>query len=50
MRGIKNMLLGITIMVASVAFYSVFDSDLVACIIAIVGLGVAVYGYFDKRK
>ena len=49
MRGVKTMLLGITMMVASIAFYSVYDSDLVACIIAIIGLGVSIYGYATKK-
>ena len=46
--GIKKMLLGIAIMVASVALYSIYDSDLVASIIALVGLGVTIYGYTCK--
>ena len=49
MNGIKNMLLGIAIMVASVALYSIYDSDLVASIIALVGLGVTIYGYIRKE-
>ena len=48
MNGIKKMLLGITIMIASVALYSIYDSDLVASIIALIGLGVAIYGYTRK--
>ena len=48
MNGIKKMLLGITIMVASVALYSVYDSNLVASIIALIGLGVSIYGYTCK--
>ena len=48
MNGIKKMLLGITIMIASVALYSIYDSDLVASIIALIGLGVAIYGYTLK--
>lgn len=48
MNGIKKMLLGIAIMVASVALYSIYDSDLVASIIALVGLGVTIYGYTCK--
>jgi len=50
MQGIKKMLLGITIMIVSVAFYSVYDSDLVACIIAFIGLCVSIYGYFMKAE
>lgn len=49
MNGIKKMLLGIAIMVASVALYSIYDSDLVASIIALVGLGVTIYGYIRKE-
>ena len=50
MQGIKNMLLGIAIMVASIAFYSVYDNDMVAVIIAIIGLCVSIYGYFKREK
>ena len=49
MNGIKKMLLGIAIMVASVALYSIYDNDLVASIIALVGLGITIYGYARKE-
>lgn len=50
MQGIKNMLLGIVVMVASIAFYSVYDDDLVAVIIAFIGLCISIYGYSEKEK
>ncbi len=50
MQGIENMLLGITIMIASIAFYSVYDNDTVAVIIAIIGLCVSIYGYSKREK
>ena len=50
MQGIKNMLLGISIMVASIAFYSVYDNDMVAVIIAFIGLCISIYGYSKKEK
>lgn len=48
MKGIKKMLLGIAIMIASMALYSIYDSDLVACIIAIIGLCITIYGFSCK--
>ena len=48
MQGIKNMLLGVTIMIASIALYSLYDNDTIAAIIAIIGLCVSIYGY-SKR-
>ena len=50
MQGIKNMLLGITIMIASIAFYSVYDNDTIAVIIAIIGLCVSIYGYSKRER
>ena len=50
MKNVKNMLLGIAIMVASIAFHSVYDSDFVAVIIAAVGICVTLYGYFGKEN
>ena len=49
MQGIKNMLLGITIMIASIAFYSVYANDTIAIIIAFIGLCISIYGY-SKRE
>ena len=48
MLGIKKMLLGITVMVASMAFYSVYDNNTIACIIAFIGFCISVYGYSVK--
>ena len=48
MRSVKQMLLGIAIMIASIAFSSVWDSDLVTCIVAIVGVIVVICGYSNK--
>lgn len=42
------MLLGIGIMVASTAFYSVYDSDMIAVIIASIGLCITAAGYLQK--
>ena len=45
MKTIKQMLLGIAIMVAAIACNSVWDSDTVTVIIAIIGLLVVICGY-----
>ena len=50
MQEIKNMLFGIAIMVASIAFYSVYDNDTIAVMIAFIGLCIAIYGYSKKRE
>jgi uncharacterized membrane protein len=50
MQGIKNMLLGITIMIASIAFYSVYDNDTIAVIIAFIGLCISIYGYSKRER
>ena len=50
MQGIKNMLLGITIMIASIAFYSVYDNNTIAVIIAIIGFCISIYGYFKRER
>ncbi|HIY04596.1 MAG TPA: hypothetical protein H9733_06500 [Candidatus Anaerotignum merdipullorum] len=50
MQEIKNMLFGIAIMVASIAFYSVYDNDMIAVMIAFIGLCIAIYGYSKKEK
>ena len=50
MQELKKMLLGIAIMVASVAFYPVYDNDMVAVLIALIGLCISVYGYAKKEK
>lgn len=45
-----NWELGITIMVASIAFYSVYDNDTVTVIMALIGLCISLHGYFKKEK
>ena len=48
MKRIKNMLLGIGIMVGSTAFYSVYDSDMIAVVIAFAGRCITAAGYLQK--
>ena len=50
MKRIKNMLLGIGIMVGSTAFYSAYDSDLIAVVIAFVGRWITAAGYLQKGR
>ena len=50
MQGIKNMLLGITIMIASIAFYSLYANDTIAIIIAFIGLCISIYGYSKSER
>lgn len=45
-----KMLIGITIMVASVAFYSVFDNDMISCLAAIAGLGILYMGILVRTN
>ena len=49
MKSIKQMLLGIAIMIASIAFRSVWDNDMVTVIVAFIGLIVVIYGYLHKN-
>ena len=48
MNAIKQMLLGIAIMIASVAFGSVWDNDTVSVIVAVIGLFIVIFGYSHK--
>ena len=48
MKSIKQMLLGITVMIASIAFHSVWDNDTVTVIVAFIGLVIVIYGYLHK--
>ena len=48
MKSIKQMLLGITVMIASIAFHSVWDNDTVTVIVAVIGLAIVMYGYSHK--
>ena len=48
MNGIKKMLLGITILVASVILFLVYPKDNYALVLAIIGLCVSIYGYVRK--
>ena len=50
MQGINNMLLGITIMIASIAFYSVYANNTIAVIIAFIGLCISIYGYSKRER
>ena len=50
MQGIKNMLLGITIMIASIAFYSLYANDTIAIIIEFIGLCISIYGYSKRER
>ena len=50
MQGINNMLLGITIMIASIAFYSIYDNNTIAVIIAFIGLCISIYGYSKRER
>ena len=49
MKSIKQMLLGIAIMIASIAFHSVWDNDMVTVIVAFIGLIVVICGYLHKN-
>lgn len=48
MKSIKQMLLGITVMIASIAFHSVWDNDTVTVIVAFIGLVIVICGYSYK--
>ncbi len=48
MKAIKQMLMGIAIMIASIAFSSVWDNDFITCVVAIIGLIVVICGYLNK--
>lgn len=48
MKAIKQMLLGIAIMIASVAFGSVWDNDTITVIVAFIGLVIVICGYSHK--
>ena len=50
MKDIKNMLLGITIILAAIAFHLFITDMLVTDFIVIVGLIIVVFGYCSKKN
>lgn len=48
MKDIKNMLLGIAIMLAAIAFHLFIADKLITDFIAIIGLCVVILGYCSK--
>lgn len=49
MKAVKQMLLGIAIMIASLTFSSVWDNDFITCVVAIIGLIIVICGYLSKE-